>query len=79
MIKVATNNEYEVFEVNFNTMRDLIKYPMEPGLCWDWEILDSFFQNYNLTPHFFDNNFTWGWYDEEIGSWRGAVEMVSTM
>ena len=35
----------------------------------DWEILDSFFQNYNLTPHFFDNNFTWGWYDEEIGSY----------
>ena len=47
--------------------------------AWPNEILSSFFSSQNLTPTWQDNNYTWGWYDEETERWTGAVGMVSYM
>ena len=41
------------------------------------EILSSFFTSQNLTPIWQDNNYNWGWFNEETGLWTGAVAMVS--
>ena len=75
LVKVATNEEWGVLEIDYENDR-LIEYDESPGLAWDWELLDTFFKNYNFTPTFQDNNYTWGWFDKEINAWNGAVEMV---
>ena len=53
----------------------MIRYNEKPGEANDWEIFGAFFHNYNLVPLWIDCNYTWGWYEEEIG-WNGAVELV---
>ena len=73
-IKIATNSEWS-FEIDHEN-DVMIEMEMSPGYSWDWEILDAFFKNYNFTPTFQDSNYTWGFFDEEINSWTGSVEMV---
>ena len=74
-LKMATNQYPGTMEVDFEEDR-LMEFDECPGVAWDWEILDTFFQNYNFTPTFQDNNYTWGWFDTETQTWNGAVEMV---
>ena len=57
---------------------EFVKYPPEigSGTAYDWEKLMYLINNYHLSSNWYDNNDTWGWYDEETMSWTGAVEMV---
>ena len=75
-IKIAYNEEMWTYEVDPKDPSKLAEYEDAPGTAWDWEMLHLFFSNYNLTARFFDNNGTWGWYDEDTMSWNGAIEMV---
>ena len=42
----------------------------------DYEILESFFNNYHVLPTWLDSNDTPGWFDEETGHWTGALGKV---
>ena len=75
-IRVAFNQDVGFFEVEDNKM---VEYNgLGLGFATNYEILSSFFIANRLTATFFDNNYTWGFWDEEAGQWRGAVAMVRT-
>ena len=42
----------------------------------EYEILVPFFSTHNIEPNWLDCNFTFGWYDDEQGRWRGCVGKV---
>ena len=60
----------------------MLEYPVIPVSGWylqipyDWEIIKPFLDHYSLTPTWIDCDFTWGWLDEEKGTWTGAVGKV---
>ena len=83
-VKVAYNNDRTYFRVNndTNTMKEFPLWgPMqlskqEVYVPRDWEMLKVFFDNNNIEPYWINTHFTWGWYDEESGSWTGGVGQV---
>ena len=83
-VRVAYNNEPLTFLVNndTNTMKEfplwvpLHESEQAPYIPGDWEILKIFFDNNNLQPVWINTDYTWGWYDEETGSWTGGVGQV---
>ena len=80
-VRVAYNNDDPYFRVNddTNTMKE---YPLwrplheseqTPYVPRDWEMLRIFFDNNNIEPTWINTHYTWGWFDEETGSWTGGV------
>ena len=43
---------------------------------YDWEILSKFLSTHNIEPNWLDCNGTYGWYDEDLGSWTGCIGKV---
>merc|ERR1711978_14519 len=78
-VNIAYNNYKRYFELDDET-GEMVKYPGLDGLdgviSHDWQILDSFFSNYDIVPVWTNYHYTWGWYDEEAGKWTGAVGKV---
>ena len=70
-------------EVNFNVDMEsgkMVEYSGDNPAThhpYPHEVLTSFFTFQNLTPIWQDNNYNWGWFNEETGLWTGAVAMVS--
>ena len=83
-VRVAFNNVPEWFLVNndTNTVKEfplwmsLFESEQHPYVPRDWEILKIFFDNNNIQPTWINTHFTWGWFDEETGSWTGGVGQV---
>ena len=42
----------------------------------EWEVLNAFFSIHNIEPNWLDCNFTYGWYDEDLGAWTGCIGKV---
>ena len=81
-VTIAYNNEPSGnFEVDPET-HTMVEYTVMPvkgwysDIPWDWEIIKLFLDHYSLSPTWIDCNYTWGWLDEETGSWTGAVGKV---
>ena len=81
-VTIAYNNEpFGNFEVD-NETHTMVEYTVMPvkgwysDIPWDWEIIKLFLDHYSLSPTWIDCNYTWGWLDEETGSWTGAVGKV---
>ena len=79
-VNIAYNNEPGSFEVD-PVSQTMVEVPVRPMEGWsqfsrDWEIIKPFLDHYSLTPTWIDCNFTWGWIDEETGTWTGAVGKV---
>ena len=77
---VAYNNEPDVFEVS-NITGKMVEYPVWPVvgyyyMAWDWEIQAAFFKYNNITPHWFNCNYTWGTLNYTTGQATGAVGMI---
>ena len=81
-MRVAYNNDPGSFEVvNDATVEGawghtMVEYKEKPEYTWYWVIEKSFFDNFHLSPTFYDNNYTWGWWDESQGRYTGALGMV---
>ena len=83
-VRVAYNNDGTLFRVNndTNTMKEfplwrpLYESEQHTYVPRDWEILKIFFDNNNIEPTWINTHYTWGWYDEETGSWTGGVGQV---
>ena len=41
-----------------------------------WEILGKFISTHNIEPNWLDCNYTWGWFDEDLGGWTGCMGKV---
>ena len=80
-VVVAYNNEPDVFEVSDITGQ-MVKYPVKPNMkywsvAWEWEIQAIFFKSNNITPHWINCNYTWGWLvDYTTNQWNGAVGLI---
>ena len=77
---VAFNNKPTVFEVSSIT-GEMVKYPVAPyvrlvSVAWEWEIQAAFFKYNNITPHWINCNYTWGWIDNVTNQWTGAVGLI---
>ena len=79
--RVAFNQDpYYHSELDEN--EELVQYPLKPvtgeksSIAMDYEILQSFFKNYNIKPTWIDCNFVWGWLDPDTGHWTGGVGKV---
>ena len=76
-VYVAYNDDPAYFAIVNNSM---LEYPVQnfeglySQLPFDFEILEIFFENRNIT--WINCNYTWGWYDDETGRWTGAVGKV---
>ena len=75
-------NEYHPYFFVWRGTQIMVEYTLSPEkgvlsqMAWDWEIIKPFFDHYSLTPTWVNCNYTWGWLDEETGTWTGAVGKV---
>ena len=81
-VNIAYNNDYAArFEVDHET-QTMVEYPVRPVNGWfsyiprNWEIIKPFLEHYSLTPTWINCHYTWGWLDEETGTWTGPVGQV---
>ena len=82
-IEVAFNQYSDNIEMTGmlenGSFTEFVKYPVwneGVGPAHEWEKLEYLISNYHLSSNWYDNNDSWGWYNEETMSWTGAVEMV---
>ena len=80
-VNLGFNNEVLQMMVTNNT---LMPYPPlgtyfygeETALSFNWELFYKFFSIHNIEPNWLNCNYTWGWYDEELGGWTGCMGQV---
>ena len=77
---VAYNNNAASFEVS-NITGEMVKYPVDPvvsiwPIAYEWETQAAFFKYNNITPQWFNCNYTWGTLNYTTGQWSGAVGMI---
>ena len=80
-VNLGYNNDWGILKVENNI---LMQYPRAAkflyGTCsamsFDWEIFSKFFSIHNIEPNWLDCNYTWGWYDEDLGGWTGCMGKV---
>lgn len=85
-VRIAFNAEKEIFGLKKTTdgFTDLIRYPHSKretisawsNIYWEYEMMDPFFERWNIIPIYSDMNFTWGWLDDETGLWTGGTGAV---
>ena len=81
-MRIAMNIDPDIFEMqNITGFYDFVRYPLQivtgyAYISWDYEVLDPFFEHYNIIPIFSDMNFTWGWLDNETNLWTGGIGAV---
>ena len=74
-------NNCNILKVENNT---LMPYPAigtflygeKSQLSQDWEVFSKFFAIYNIEPNWLNCNYSWGYYDEELGGWTGCLGKV---
>ena len=80
---LAYNNNPGWFEVD--SEGNLIEHPVDhqtgvnSQVSQDYEILQSFFENYHITITWVDCNDTMGMFEEETGTWTGALGKVTLL
>ena len=80
-VNLGYNNHWAIMKVENNT---LIDWPIFSNRIFGkssvmsngWEVLSKFFSIHNIEPYWLDCNFTWGWYDVELGRWTGCMGKV---
>ena len=82
-VRVAFNNQPEYFEVVNDASVEgawghtMVEFKEAVGEnSRQWEQQKSFFDNFNLSPTFYENNGVWGWWNESEGRYVGALGMV---
>ena len=83
IVRMAYNNDEGFFKLD-NITGNMVEYRQiwglertSPNKPYTYEVLASFFSMYNMKAIWHDNNYTWGWRDDDSGLWTGAVGMVS--
>ena len=74
------NPDFDILKVEDNK---LLQYPskrmykgVESYISQNWEVLYKFFSLYNIEPIWFNCDYSWGWYDDELGAWTGCMGKV---
>ena len=79
-VNIGFNNEPGALTVKNNTLLTTPSpepiYEKSTQISPDWEVLSRFFLIHNIEPNWLDCNYTWGWYDEELGGFTGCMGKV---
>ena len=81
-VNLGYNFLFNNFEVKNNSLvhvpRKLDNYihGIFSSMPRQWEVFSMFFSIHNVEPNFLDCNWSWGWYDEELGGWTGCMGKV---
>ena len=81
-VNLGYNNDEKYFKVENNTMVPVSRKPIDyiydfqSTMAFEWEVLSKFFSFHNIEPNWLDCNYTWGWYDEDLGGWTGCIGKV---
>ena len=79
-VRIGFNNDDHFMVVENNTLTNIPRqshiFGQVARMSEDWEVLSMFFSNHNLEPNWLDCDWTWGWYDEELGEWTGCMGKV---
>ena len=80
-VNLGYNSESD-FKIENNSLVHIPKkledysYGKYTSMLSDWEILSPFFSTHNIEPNWLDCNYTYGWYDEDLGGWTGCMGKV---
>ena len=75
-------NDVPTLKVENNSLFHIPKVPADyifgtySLMSYHWEVLSKFFSLHNIEPNCLNCNYTWGWYDEELGGWTGCMGKV---
>ena len=79
-VNLGYNNDPGIFKVENNT---LLPEPekrepkgKESKISQDWEALSTFINIHKIAPTWLDCGYSWGYFDEEEGSWTGCIGKV---
>ena len=80
IVYAAYNNEYPVFEVS-NITGELVRYPYKNyvstnNVAMEWEIQAAFLEYNNITNHWINANYSWGWLDNVTNEWTAACGII---
>ena len=80
-VNLGYNNAYDILKIENNTLihdppLGEYLYGKRTYLSNNWEVLSKFFAIYNIEPNWLDCDYSWGWYDEENGTWTGCMGKV---
>ena len=81
-VNLGFNYDEKFFKVENNTMvhiprkrKDYLP-DFQSTMPYDWEVFSKFFSIHNIEPNWLDCNYTYGWYDEDLGGWTGCLGKV---
>ena len=79
-VLVAYNHDPPYFGVS-NITGEMVVTPVQPWVSYykiakEWEIQAAFFKYNNITPQWFNANYSWGSLDETTGQWSGAAGLI---
>ena len=82
-VNIAYNNYYSDFQID-NATNTIVETNLEPiddesSIPYDFEVIGEFLRQHNIIPTWIDCNYTFGWYDEELGKWTGEIGKVRIM
>ena len=79
-VNLGYNNDplYQTVENNTLMSAPLPTYStgLQSAQSPSWEVLSKFFDQHNIEPTWLNCNYSWGWYDEELGEWTGCMGKV---
>ena len=81
-VNLGFNNDRDILKVEnksiVHTHRNLKVgiHGLYTSMPYEWEILSKFFSMHNIEPNWLNCNYTWGWYDEDLGGWTGCMGKV---
>ena len=76
----AYNNDPPQWKLS-NITGEMVRYPVRGyvstvNVAQEWEIQAAFLEYNDITPHWINCNYTWGWFDNVTNTWTGAVGVI---
>ena len=78
-VNIGYYNHKDIIKVENNELQEYPKglsHKRHLSSSYIWEIFTKFFSIHNIEPNWLNCNFTWGWYDEDLGGWTGCMGKV---
>ena len=79
-VNLGFNNDPNWMFVENNTLMEIpkqtFKYGERASVSHAWEIFKSFFSLHNIEPTWLNCDWSWGWYNPDLGGWTGCMGKV---
>ena len=81
-VNLGYNYDPDVLEVVNNSLVHIPRieqryiHGLHSTMSYDWEVLSKFLSIHKIQPNWVNCNYTWGWFDEDLGGWTGCMGKV---